>query len=146
MREAVAELAADAAREEAAEAAELAAELAAEAAELTIMEAEEAAEATAELAADAAEVATEAGTETEIPAALQTPARAGATSVGRLVWIIKKYHRVGERTSSVISRAAGGAAGLERAGDSGLTGGALAGNVGDTAARSGDGSNKTGNL
>lgn len=44
----------------------------------------------AELAADAAEVAAaEAGTETEIPAALQRPARAGATSVGRLVLLFQ---------------------------------------------------------
>jgi hypothetical protein len=38
----------------------------------------------------AVEVATEAGTETEIPAALQMPARAGATSVRRLVWCVKR--------------------------------------------------------
>jgi hypothetical protein len=44
----------------------------------------------AELAMDAAEVAAaEAGTETEIPAALQRPASAGATSVGRLVFVFQ---------------------------------------------------------
>lgn len=83
----------------AAEAADDFAELAAEAA-LVIMEP------AAELAMDAAEVAAaEAGIETEMPAALQRPASAGATSVGRLVLVFQVYwgHRTywrGRRTST----------------------------------------------
>lgn len=71
---------ADAAADEAADAAEEAAELIAEPAELIMLDMAEVAAEAAELAAPlGAMVWTEAGTETEIPAAEQTPARAEAT-------------------------------------------------------------------
>jgi hypothetical protein len=76
-----------------------------DAAELAMDAADDLAEAIAELAAEAAPViidleadmdmdaaevaAAEAGTETEIPAALQRPASAGATSVGQLVLVFQ---------------------------------------------------------
>lgn len=78
--------------EAAALAAELATEAAEETAELTADSTELNTELATEAASDAAEdagadvAAAEEGTETENPAALQTPARAGATSVGWLVW------------------------------------------------------------
>lgn len=134
-----AELAAEAADERALATAELAMEAALE----TAMEADEAAEATAELAMEAAMEVPE-GTATEIPAALQTPARAGATSVRELALSWSSLFII--RTSSVIGRAAAGDAGCERAGDGGLASGALAGHIGDTAARAGDGSDETSNL
>lgn len=62
-------------------------------------------------------------------------------------WLESSYQgTLGERTLSVISRAAGGDALHERLGQLGLAGGALALDVGDIAAGAGDGSDKAGNL
>ena len=140
----LAEPVAEATRELAAEAAEESAELAAEAAELIAAEADAAAELAAEAAADVA-AATEEGIATEMPAALQIPARADGTSVRWLGWSVNGEN-VASRTGSVIGRAAGGNARLKGAGDGGLTSSALACHVGDTATRCGDGGDKAGNL
>lgn len=51
-----------------------------------------------------------------------------------------------QRTSSVVGGAAGGDALHERAGQGGLTGGALALDIGDTAAGAGNGGDKAGDL
>lgn len=75
----------DPATEEAAEAADETAELAAEAAELIADEAAEPAEAVAVLAAAPLVGAKEEGTATETPAAEQTPARAAATPILKLL-------------------------------------------------------------
>lgn len=64
------------------------------------LEPEAAADEAAELAAEAAEVASEEGTATEIPAALQMPARAETASVGWLVWL----RREGEQKTYWQSR------------------------------------------
>jgi hypothetical protein len=113
-------------------------------------ECEAVAEAAAPLAAEAAaEGARLAGTETEMPAASQMPARMGTSSVVRISIVADKTEREEagiQRTGLVLGLALARHTGGDGLGDSGLAGGALALDVRDTAARLGDGGDKAGNL
>jgi hypothetical protein len=103
------------------------------------------AEAAMELAPDEVAAAL-AGTEMEIPAAWQMPARTGARAVAGLAcWQGKEKDCLGH-TGLVLSRACGRHTRGDGAGNGGLASGALARDVGDTAARGGNGSNEAGNL